>query len=94
MVSSISSPIFAFQASADIPTENKSAFGAEMGDISSLFRTCGNRSLVFVDEIGRGTSPKDGTCLAGAILERMADVGMSGMFATREFSYIEFLFHW
>lgn len=77
--------LFVRGASADVPTENKSAFGAEMNDISSLLRNCGNRSLVFVDEIGRGTSPKDGTSLAGAILERMTEEGMSGMFATRKY---------
>ena len=79
--------LFVRGASADIPSENKSAFGAEMGDCSSLLRACGTQSLVFVDEIGRGTSPKDGTSLAGAILERMAEDGMSGMFATRKYFY-------
>ena len=52
--------IFVRGASADIPTESKSAFGAEMGDIAALLRACGEGSLVFVDELGRGTSPKDG----------------------------------
>eukprot|EP00571_Detonula_confervacea_P014987 CAMPEP_0172308806 /NCGR_PEP_ID=MMETSP1058-20130122/9291_1 /TAXON_ID=83371 /ORGANISM="Detonula confervacea, Strain CCMP 353" /LENGTH=1533 /DNA_ID=CAMNT_0013021311 /DNA_START=117 /DNA_END=4718 /DNA_ORIENTATION=+ len=74
--------IFVRGASADVPTEDKSAFGAEMGDVAALLRSCGGQSLVFVDEIGRGTSPKDGTSLAGAILERMSESGMSGMFAT------------
>jgi len=74
--------IFVRGASADIPTEGKSAFGAEMGDIAALLRSCGKKSLVFVDELGRGTSPKDGTCLAGAVLEAMAKAGMSGVFAT------------
>ena len=74
--------VFVRGASADVPTEDKSAFGAEMGDVAALLRTCGDKSLVFVDEIGRGTSPKDGTCLAAAILEKMAVLGMSGMFAT------------
>ena len=44
--------LFVRGASADIPTEDKSAFGAEMGDVAALFRSCGGRSLVFVDEIG------------------------------------------
>ena len=70
--------IFVRGASADVPSEGKSAFGAEMGDIASLLRQCGTNSLIFVDEIGRGTSPKDGTCLAGAVLEEIADLGMTG----------------
>ena len=69
-------------ASADVPSEGKSAFGAEMGDIAALMRSCGKLSLVFVDELGRGTSPKDGTVIAGAVLEEMAKKGMSGIFAT------------
>ena len=74
--------LFVRGASADVPTENKSAFGAEMGDIAALLRSCGQDSLVFVDELGRGTSPKDGTSIAAAVLEAMADSGMSGIFAT------------
>eukprot|EP00536_Pseudo-nitzschia_multiseries_P003783 jgi/Psemu1/186574/e_gw1.59.102.1 len=74
--------LFLRGASADVPTEDKSAFGAEMGDLAALFRCSGPRSFVFVDELGRGTSPRDGTRLAGAVLERMAESGMSGVFAT------------
>jgi hypothetical protein len=74
--------LFLRGASSDVPTEDKSAFGAEMGDLAALFRCSGERSLVFVDELGRGTSPRDGTRLAGAVLETMAECGMSGIFAT------------
>ena len=74
--------LFVRGASADVPTEQKSAFGAEMGDIAAMLRCCGDRSLVFVDELGRGTSPRDGTRLAGAVLEAIASSGMSGIFAT------------
>ena len=81
--------LFVRGASADIPTENKSAFGAEMGDISALLRACSNKSLVFVDELGRGTSPKDGTSLAGAVLEDMAKTGMKGFFATHLHSILD-----
>lgn len=74
--------IFVRGASSDVPTEQKSAFGAEMGDVAALLRCCGKKSLVFVDELGRGTSPRDGTRLSGAVLEAMAEAGMSGIFAT------------
>lgn len=82
--------IFVRGASSDIPVEKKSAFGAEMEDISSLLRCCGEKSLVFVDEIGRGTSPFDGTRLAAAILEYMANSGMSGIFATHLHGIFDF----
>ena len=74
--------LFVRGASSDVPVEKKSAFGAEMGDIAAVMRLCGERSLVFVDELGRGTSPRDGTRLAAAILEAMACGGMNGIFAT------------
>lgn len=74
--------LFVRGASADVPAEQKSAFGAEMGDVAALLRCCGPKSLVFVDELGRGTSPRDGTRLAGAVLEEMAQAGMGGIFAT------------
>lgn len=74
--------LFLRGASSDVPTEDKSAFGAEMEDLAALFRCSGSKSLVFVDELGRGTSPKDGTTLAGAVLEKMGMSGMSGIFAT------------
>jgi Mismatch repair ATPase (MutS family) len=81
--------IFVRGASSDVPAENKSAFGAEMGDIAALFRACGGRSLVFVDELGRGTSPEDGTSLAGAVLEAMSDAKMKGFFATHLHSILD-----
>jgi len=74
--------LFVRGASSDVPTENKSAFGAEMGDVAALLRSCGQQSLVFVDELGRGTSPRDGTRLAGALLEHMVLSGITGVFAT------------
>jgi hypothetical protein len=74
--------LFVRGASADVPSEGKSAFGAEMGDVASLLRSASSKSLVFVDELGRGTSPRDGTSLAGAVLEEMALRELSGVFAT------------
>jgi len=81
--------IFVRGASSDIPSENKSAFGAEMQDIAALLRACGDQSLVFVDELGRGTSPTDGALIAGAVLEVMSERGMKGIFATHLHSILE-----
>ena len=81
--------LFLRGASADVPSEDKSAFGAEMGDLAALFRCSGEKSMVFVDELGRGTSPRDGTRLAGAVLEAMANSGMSGIFATHLHDILE-----
>lgn len=85
--------IFVRGASSDVPTENKSAFGAEMGDIAALLRACGEKSLVFVDELGRGTSPEDGTVLAGAVLEAMSSAQMNGFFATHLHSILDLPIH-
>ena len=43
-----------------------------MEDVASLLREGGERSLVFVDELGSRTSPRDGVRLVGAMLEAMA----------------------
>lgn len=74
--------IFVRGASSDVPSENLSAFGAEVLDIAALLRCCTEDSLVFVDELGRGTSPRDGTSIAAAVVETMSQNGMSGIFAT------------
>jgi hypothetical protein len=74
--------VFFRGASSDVPSEDKSAFGKECEDVREMFLTCDENSLVFIDELGRGTSPIDGTALAAAVLEGMQARRMSGFFAT------------
>lgn len=62
--------VFVRGASSDIPSENLSAFGAEVLDIAALLRSGTANSLVFVDELGRGTSPKDGTSIAAVRISK------------------------
>ena len=81
--------VFFRGASSDVPSEGKSAFGKECEDVSEMFLECDEESLVFIDELGRGTSPKDGTALAGAVLEGMCDRGFSGFFATHLHGILE-----
>jgi hypothetical protein len=68
--------------SYDIPSEGKSAFAIEMDDMHIVLRDSTAHSLIMVDEIGRGTSSRDGACLAGALLEALERVGVSGIFSS------------
>lgn len=69
-------------ASYDVPSEEKSAFAMEMDDMAVVMRDSTQRSLVMIDEVGKGTSSMEGSVLAGAILESLAARNVSGIFAT------------
>jgi hypothetical protein len=69
-------------SSYDIPSEGKSAFGLEMDDMRVILRDSSPASLVMVDEIGKGTSSRDGAAIAGALLEYLDQRNVSGIFAT------------
>eukprot|EP00605_Chrysophyceae_sp_TOSAG23-4_P002252 GSChrysophyteH1.ASY1.ANO1.2496.1 assembled CDS len=68
--------------SFDVPSEGKSAFAIEMDDMAVLLRDSSAKSLVMIDEIGRGTSSSDGAALAGALLEHLAAKRVNGIFST------------
>ena len=42
-----------------------------MEDVKNMFEICDNSSWVVFDELGRGTSPKDGTAVGAAVMEKM-----------------------
>lgn len=54
---------FVRTASYDVPSEGKSAFALEMDDVRVMLRDCTHKSLVMLDEIGKGTSARDGAAL-------------------------------
>jgi len=55
----------------------------EMSETSAILHNAGRRSLVLLDEIGRGTSTYDGVAIAWAVTEHLHDrVGCKTMFAT------------
>lgn len=70
-------PIF-HQVFARVSTDsniesNVSTFASEMRDMAFILRNIESRSLVIVDELGRGTSTTDGLAIAIAIAEALID---------------------
>jgi DNA mismatch repair ATPase MutS len=81
--------IFLRNTAYDAPKEGKSSFGVEMSDIRDLLAVVTPRSLVMVDELGKGTSSSEGAALSGAILEHFSSIGCYGVFASHLFELFE-----
>jgi DNA mismatch repair protein MutS len=61
--------IFARLGASDNITEGESTFMVEMRETANLIQGATNKSLLIIDEIGRGTATRDGLALAQSILE-------------------------
>ncbi|WP_391732751.1 DNA mismatch repair protein MutS [Tautonia sociabilis] len=75
--------IFARVGASDELSRGQSTFMVEMTETANILNNATARSLVILDEIGRGTSTFDGVSLAWAIAEHLHDVvGCRTLFAT------------
>jgi DNA mismatch repair protein MutS len=75
--------IFTRVGASDDLAAGDSTFMVEMRECEIILREATNRSLVILDEVGRGTSTLDGLSLAQAITEYLAtEVGCKTLFST------------
>jgi DNA mismatch repair protein MutS len=75
--------LFTRVGASDNLAQGQSTFMVEMSETSAILHNATARSLVLLDEIGRGTSTYDGVAIAWAVTEHLHDrVGCKTMFAT------------
>ncbi|MBO5868989.1 MAG: DNA mismatch repair protein MutS, partial [Oscillospiraceae bacterium] len=86
--------VFTRIGASDDLASGQSTFMVEMAEVASILKYATSRSLLILDEIGRGTSTYDGMSIARAVLEYVASprhLGAKTLFATHyhELSTIE-----
>lgn len=77
--------IFTRVGASDDLASGQSTFMVEMTEVANILRNATGRSLLILDEIGRGTSTFDGLSIAWAVIEHISNsrlLGAKTLFAT------------
>ncbi|MBD9268113.1 MAG: DNA mismatch repair protein MutS [[Ruminococcus] torques] len=81
----LSDRIFTRVGASDDLASGQSTFMVEMTEVANILRNATSKSLLILDEIGRGTSTFDGLSIAWAVIEYIGDsrlLGAKTLFAT------------
>jgi len=77
--------IFTRIGSADDLAGGKSTFMVEMIETANILNQATDKSLVLMDEVGRGTATTDGLAIAHACVNKLLEIGCLTLFATHYF---------
>lgn len=74
--------IFTRVGASDDLTRGQSTFMLEMNEMAQILNYTTSKSLIIIDELGRGTGTLDGESIAQAVIEYLHDLGVKTLFST------------